>query len=367
MSLRALCLTLCLLGSPIVSAQDACLQRAIAREPLQDEALHGQVVISTLVQGRQDTHVFGDAATQPPLKGDEGFRIASITKPYVAATVFRLTEAGRIDLDAPITRWLPQAWMQQLERDGYEPGRITVRHLLSHTSGLADHAQTQQFLQAITRDPQSEWTRARDVARLVEWADPVGTPGEKFVYSDTGYVLLGEIVEEVTGQDLPDAVRTQLGFDKLGLQRTWWERYEDPRGRRRAHQVFQGADTYTWNPSMDLYGGGGLVASAADVTKFFDALLDGRVFRKPETLAQMLSREGVPADSPYRFGLFVYDKAANSIGHSGFWGTLVMREPVSGRTISGAVTDREDFAAMKAMMEAYVRDAAAGADCAASD
>ncbi|HEX2083374.1 MAG TPA: serine hydrolase domain-containing protein, partial [Xanthomonadaceae bacterium] len=298
MSFRLLCLTLSFLCSSAAFAQDACLQQAIAREPLQDEALHGQVVISTLVQGRHDTRVFGDAAAAPPLEGDEGFRIASITKPYVAATVFRLAEADRIDLDAPITRWLPQAWMQQLESDGYEPGRITVRHLLSHTSGLADHAQTQQFLQAIIRDPQSEWTRARDIARLVEWADPVGTPGEKFVYSDTGYVLLGEIVEEVTGQDLPDAVRTQLDFDKLGLRRTWWERYEDPGDRPRAHQVFQGADTYTWNPSMDLYGGGGLVASAADVATFFDALLDGRVFRKPETLAQMLSREGVPEDSP---------------------------------------------------------------------
>jgi D-alanyl-D-alanine carboxypeptidase len=365
MSFRLLCLTLSFLCSPAF-AQDACLQQAITRAPLQDEALHGQVVISTLVQGRHDTRVFGDAAAAAPLKGDEGFRIASITKPYVAATVFRLAEADRVDLDAPITRWLPQAWTEQLERDGYQPGRITVRHLLSHTAGLADHAQTLQFLKEITGNPQQEWTRARDLARLVEWTDPLGAPGEKFAYSDTGYVLLGGIVEEVTGQDLPDAVRTQLAFDRLGLEHTWWERYDDPHGRGRAHQSFQGADTYAWNPSMDLYGGGGLVASAADVATFFDALLDGRVFHKPETLAQMLSREGIPADSPYRFGLFVYDQAANSIGHSGFWGTLVMREPVSGRTISGAVTDREDFPAMKAMMETYVRDAAAGKDCAAS-
>ena len=345
-----------------MSAQDACLDRVAANRP--QPALHGQVVLSTLdSRHRVSTRVLGRADGAASLRGDEGFRIASITKPYVAATVFRLAETGRIELDAPVTRWLPQAWTRRLQQDGYRPERITVRHLLSHTSGLADHAQAPQFLAAITGDPQGEWTRARDVARLVEWTDPVGVPGEKFSYSDTGYVLLGDIVETVTGQDLPDAVREQLGLDRLGLERTWWERYERPDGRIRAHQVFKGRDTHDWNPSMDLYGGGGLVASTADVAAFFDALLAGRVFDKPETLAAMLSREGIPADSPYRHGLFVYDKAAGSIGHSGFWGTLVMREPVSRRTIAGAVTDIADYPAMKALIEGYARVAATGTDC----
>lgn len=362
MSYRLLCLALCLSSAATALAQDACLQQAVAGQPLQ-ERLQGQVVVATLAQGRAETRVFGVAVGQPPLHGDEAFRIASITKPYVAATVFRLAEEGLLELDASVARWLPAPWMQLLQEDGYAPAGITVRHLLNHTSGLADHAQTPQFLQAITTHPQGEWTRARGLARLVEWTDPVGAPGEKFAYSDTGYVMLGAIVEAVTGQDLPDAVRAQLDLARHGLDRTWWERYEDPRGRARAHQVFQGMDTHAWNPSMDLYGGGGLVASTADVAIFFDALLEGRVFRKPGTLAQMLSREGVPPDSPYRHGLFVYEAAAGSIGHSGFWGTLVMRDPVSGRTISGAVTNRDDFPAMKATMEHYIRAVAADPDC----
>lgn len=364
MTPRTLCLALLLsfaLPAAVASAQDACLQQAVAQGL--EGRLAGQVVVTTLVQGRARTQVLGAAAGEPALRGDEGFRIASITKPYVAATVFRLAEAGRLELDAPITRWLPEAWMRRLREDGYMPDRITVRHLLSHTSGMADHAQTEQFLEQITGNPQGEWTRARDVGRLVEWTDPVGEPGAKFSYSDTGYVLLGAIVEQVTGQDLPDVVRVQLGFDRLGLAHTWWERYEPPRGAR-AHQIFKGTDTYDWNPSMDLYGGGGLVASTTDVARFFDALLSGRVFDEPRTLEEMLSRRGLPEDSPYRHGLFVYDQAAGSIGHSGFWGTLVMREPVSGRTIAGAVTDIGDYPAMKAALEAYVRTAAAGGDCA---
>ena len=256
-------------------------------------------------------------------------------------------------------------------QDGYRPQQITVRHLLSHTSGLADHAQSKQFLGMIKTDPGFEWSRARDVARLVEWTDPVGKPGEKYAYSDTGYVLLGAIVEEITGQDLPDAVRAQLKLDQLGLQDTYWERYEPARGRVRAHQIFEGTDTYGWNPTMDLFGGGGLVASAADVATFFDALLEGRVFARKDTLERMRSASGLPADSPYRLGLLTYDfEGTPGIGHSGFWGTLVVREPKSSRTIAGAVTERADYDKLKQLIGAYVRTVAvpeaAGPGCGAS-
>lgn len=347
------------------AAQDRCLRHAIDASG-SESSPKGQIVLTSLAaDGRRDTQVMA-ATGQAKLDGDEGFRIASITKTFVAATVLRLWEQGRIDLEAPITRWLPASWTQRLSGDGYPPAKMTVRHLLSHTSGLADHAQAEQFIATIKADPATEWSRARDLARLVEWTDPVGAPGEKFAYSDTGYLLLGAIVEEITGQDLPDAVRTQLDFERLGLENTYWERYEPARGRERAHQIFEGDDTYAWNPSLDLYGGGGLVASTADVAAFFDALLEGRVFAKPATLQRMLSAEGIPAGSPYRLGVFDYDlKGAHGIGHSGFWGTLAMRDPVSGRTIAGAVTDRADYPKLKALVEGYIRTAA-GPDAAAA-
>lgn len=340
------------------AAHDACLQQAIDSNGL-DQGLQGQLVLSTLVNGGQpQTRVLssGKDNANPLLSGDEGFRLASITKTYVAATVLRLWEQDRIDLDAPVTRWLPAAWMAKLSGDGYAPERITVRHLLSHTSGMADHAQDARFLEAIKADPGGEWTRARDIARLVAWTDPVGMPGEKYSYSDTGYVLLGSIIETITGEDLPDAVRALLGLDRLGLSGTWWERYQPAGARVRVHQVHGGIDTHGWNPSMDLYGGGGLVASTADVAMFFNALLESRVFARRETLDAMLSADGLPADSPYRLGVIDYDlQGVRALGHSGFWGTLVMREPVSGRTISGAATDVADFRKLKGAMEDYVK------------
>lgn len=344
----------------LAAAQDACLQQAIAKNEAGKD-LHGQLVFSTLTDGgKPETRVLsGNDKANKPLAGNEGFRLASITKTYVAATVLRLWEDGRIDLQAPITRWLPASWMQELAKDGYKPEAITVRHLLSHTSGIADHAQTDQFFDVIKADPSTEWTPARDIAKLVAWTDPVGKPGEKFSYSDTGYILLGAIVESITGQDLPDAVRSQLKLGQLGLADTYWERYEPAGDHVRAHQVYEVYDTYGWNPTMDLFGGGGIVASTADVATFFDALLEGRVFARKETLAKMKSAEGLPHDSPYRLGVFDYDlKDAHAIGHSGFWGTLVMYDPLSRRTIAGATTDRADFRKMKGAMDDYIRSVA---------
>lgn len=365
--MKTMLLVLALLFPPLACAEDACLQQAVARSEASKAMLHGPIVVSTLAHdGSRATRVLPAAkAGTTTLRGDEGFRIASITKTYVAATVLRLWEDGRIDLEAPITRWLPQAWAARLSADGYRPREITVRHLLSHTSGLADHAQSRQFLEMLERDPGHEWSRARDVARLVEWTDPVGKPGEKYAYSDTGYVLLGAIVEAITGQDLPDAVRDQLRLDALGLANTWWERYEPAEGRVRAHQVYEGTDTHGWNPTMDLFGGGGLVASTADVATFFDALLEGRVFAQPRTLERMRSSAGLPEGSPYRLGLLAYDfEGTPAIGHSGFWGTLVAHEPASGRTIAGAVSDRADYDVLKALVGDYVHAvASAGAAC----
>lgn len=349
------------LAASTASAADSCLDQALQAHAFTGGA--GQISIATLARdGSRDTRVLGAVAPDTALHGDEGFRLASITKTYVAATALRLHEDGRLDLQAPIGRYLPKAWMQLLASDGYKPRDITVRHLLSHTSGLADAAQAPQFIATIKANPQTRWTREGDLHHLVEWTDPVGAPGEKFAYSDTGYILLGAIIERITGQTLPQAVRTQLRLDARGVPGTYWERYESPVGGARAHQRFEGLDTHNWDPSMDLYGGGGLVAPPVDVAVFFDALLSGHVFKNPETLALMQSPEGLPSASEYRLGIFAYNlEGTAAAGHSGFWGTLVAREPRSGRTISGAVTDRNDYPQLKQLVSDYVARAHADA------
>lgn len=354
----ALTVTLLALALPAF-ADDRCLARAVETA---DATLQGQVVLSThSKQGPLDTEVLSGVA-HPALNGSEGFRIASVTKTYVAATALRLWEDGKLDLEAPVSRWLPPEWTDLLVRDGYPPERITVRNLLSHTSGLADHAQAPQFIQAIKANPSTQITPADHVRHLIEWTQPVGSPGDQYFYSDTGYILLGKVIEQATGQSLHRAVRAQLDLDRRDLPDTYWEHFEPAEDRVRAHQIFEGVDTHEWSPTMDLYGGGGIVATPRDMAAFFSALLDGKVFRRPQTLALMLSSEGLPSASTYRLGIFAYDfDGIAAYGHSGFWGTLVATEPLSGQTIAGAVTDRQDYPRLKAIVGQYLRQARAEA------
>ena len=111
------------------------------------------------------------------------------------------------------------------------------------------------------------------------------SPASFFSYSDTGYILVGNIIERITGKSLAASVRQWLNFEKLGIKQTYWERFEKaPVDQNRAHQFYESIDTYNWNPAIDLYGGGGLVATPADVALFFNKLLTGQVFKNADTL-----------------------------------------------------------------------------------
>lgn len=302
---------------------------------------------------RANTSFVGDAA----LKADTTFRLASNTKTYTAATILRLWEDGRIKLDESIRTYVDPAYMALLDKDGYDTAKITVRHLLSHTSGMADHAQTKEFLQTIESKPETAWTRQSQLEALVRWTDPIAAPGVKFYYSDSGYCLLGNIIERLTGKPLAATVRSTLQFDKLGLSSTYWETDEPPapHAGARAHLILDGHDTYHWSASLDTYGGGGLVATPEDMARFLFALFDGKVFKRPETLQLMISKTGLPSDSPYRLGIFEYDVGGvKAYGHTGFWGTAAVYVPGQHRAYAFAVTRREAFKPTFEALKGYI-------------
>ncbi|MBK7188967.1 MAG: beta-lactamase family protein [bacterium] len=172
-----------------------------------------------------------DVPADPALTPAHTFRIASNTKTYVAATVLRLAEEGRLSLEAPLADLLPPDLATVLAADGYALEAMTVRQVLSHTAGLADHSGDDRYGEAIIADPAHAWTREEQVQRCAAMFDPLGPAPAPYRYSDTGYVLLGGIVERVTGKPLAAAVREQLGFARLGLGATWWEDAEpEPAG-----------------------------------------------------------------------------------------------------------------------------------------
>ena len=281
-----------------------------------------------------------------PLRPDGTLRVASNTKTYVAASVLRLTEEGRLDLDTPIERVLRPASVATLREGGYRPDAVTVRMLLQHTSGVYDYAGDASYLARVMADPGYRWTRAEQVEWAMSAGAPLGAPGEAFHYSDTGYILLGEVIEVVTGQPMPAAIRSLLGFDTLGLRATWFETLEpEPTGAPpRLLQHTDGLDVALIDASADLYGGGGLVSTLPEMARFYRALLQGEVFRKASTLAIMLEpspQSLASGGDGYGMGLGRW-RLANGVdcfGHAGFWGTEAWHCPATDVTVIGAVTE----------------------------
>ena len=181
-----------------------------------------------------------DPLTGSTLTPAHTFRIASNTKTYVAAAVLRLAERGELSLDDSLDRHLPVALVDLLTDDGYDLSAMTIDQVLAHTSGLFEHPADPRYEESILADPQYNWTRLEQITRCVEWGDPVGGPGEKFSYSDTGYIILGGIIATLTGQNLGVAVRELLEVEKLGLTSTWWEVLEEkpPAGKKPAGLLF---------------------------------------------------------------------------------------------------------------------------------
>ena len=292
---------------------------------------------------------------------DTPLRIASNTKTYVAATALRLYERGQIDLDATLAASGDPSYTKALSDLGYDVNAITIRHLLMHASGMPDHADD-AYVAAVLQEPKRVWTRIEQVTLLADRGPPLGDPGTVYRYSDTGYVILGDILERASGRSLAELVRTELRLDRFTS--TWWERQEQaPTGaKNRARQYLEGAPVSDIDPSVDLFGGGGLLASTRDLALFMQALFHGAIFDDPATLALMRTAPAHPSPDRYRIGLQPKSLANGGspgtevLGHSGFWGTVVWYVPELDVVIAGAILDGAGWPSLIKLLEQIVAE-----------
>ena len=349
---------LCVLASPVAGQAAACPAAEVASLRASIQAL-----LDSIVKARPDiagavVHVeaprrclswsgaagVADRATGARLSPDQPHRMASNTKTYVAAATLRLYEEGKVKLDAPIAGLLSKESVETLRRGGYDPGVITLRHLLTHTSGIFDYAMSTPYQEAVFGSPTKRWTRDEQLQFAVDKGQPYGAPGTIFKYSDTGYILLGEIIERASGRPLAAALRSLLGYERNGWKATWLETLEPvpPGTPDRAHQYIGTADSYGWDPSFDLYGGGGLTASMRDMAAFTRALFEARVYRKKETLDLMLTQPPLPTERTYRYGIYSRNVGGvTAFGHTGFWNTFSFHIPERDLTIAASLTQQE--------------------------
>ncbi|SDZ84143.1 D-alanyl-D-alanine carboxypeptidase [Thiothrix caldifontis] len=288
------------------------------------------------------------------------FRVASISKVFTATVVLQLVEEGYLTLDTPLSRLLDNTLLPA----GYTlddlhvmggvkaGGSITVRQLLQHTAGLRDYlADTptaqdgnglfaQMIGEVLSNNGQGLASRQWNGRALLGYylssglaANALAAPGRQFEYSDTHYLLLGLVIEQVTGQSLSANYRGRI-FNRLGMVNTWHEGFETGRGRLAHHfynLVAQGNNldiTATSLNTSAAWASGALVSTTEDLTLFLRALMHRELFRERTTLQLMRQTSGV---SP-NYGLGLQRAVFNGRemwGHAGFWGTMMLYDPAN--------------------------------------
>ncbi len=304
-------------------------------------------------------------ADGPLAAGDEGqpaerpFRIASIAKPFTAATVLTLVGDGRLDLRQAIAGLVTPRTREALEGGGYDPSAIRLAHLLCHTSGLFDHTEAPSYLPAVFASPARRWTRGEQIEIAMREGRPWGAPGAIYRYSDTGYIILGEIIERATGLGLAQAVRMRLRLDDLGLARTWWEGAEPhPADAPKLARQYAGEVCATdIDPSFDAFGGGGLVSTVGDLTVFLRALLGGLILPADQLRAALRTPPfRVPTEGPDPWRTHNHLLATMpagdrwGFGHTGAWGSVVVHVPEHDAVIA-ATLNREGPTAIAGLRE----------------
>lgn len=352
-----LLLSYCLSGCNTVDTDVAPAQVPVALQELLQEVLDGSYeqvpgASLTVIAPDIDLHWTGTAgydseARERLLSADQPFRIASVTKTFVAAAMLRLHETGQLNIDDPIDKYLRDEHRHLLQNHAYPTDSITWRQCLNHTSGLYDYAMGgRTFEELIINNPQRQWTRTEQVQLAMESGSATGTPGERYQYGDTGYILAGATLEAITDTNLGVALRQLLRYEQLEMESTWLERIETAPTDHPpfVHRYYKRYNTTEWDPSIDLYGGGGLVATTADLATFTHALFNGDIYDQEATLHLMLEAPTyaptyLPKEDPrykdYRQGMWrisLYGEDAYM--HGGLWGTGIMHMPAYNCTIA---------------------------------
>ncbi|WP_221352337.1 serine hydrolase domain-containing protein [Streptomyces beigongshangae] len=256
----------------------------------------GVVALSAGPRGsRHATAGLADRATGDPARPGDRFRIASTTKTFVATVMLQLVGEGRVSLDDTVEHWLPGA----VSGNGNDGGAITVRQLLQHTSGLFDYAADLPVFTSTDgyrADRYTTWTPEQLVAVATEHV-PNFAPGEGWGYSNTNYILAGMIIQKATGHSWEREVTARV-IRPLGLRDTTAPTtYPRISGRHlRGYSSFgedrAPIDVTDLNPTA---GGaaGAMISTTADLSRFYRALLGGRLLR-PAELALMRTAVRAP-------------------------------------------------------------------------
>jgi len=266
--------------------------------------------------------------------------------------MMKLTEQGLIDLDVPIANYVSAEIMDGLhiyEGQDYS-GTLTTRHLLQHTSGLADNwtHESGEFMELVLEgDLDKLWEPEETIRWVKEQYPPLFVPGESLHYADINYMIAGLVIESATGLPLHEVYREQI-FGPLGMEHTYMEFREDPRpsisGRTLSHVYYEDVD-YTNHRSISAdWAGGGLVTTTADMNRFMQSFVNDEIFANPETRAAMFDWVDWEGDDTLDYGLGVMRIQGKTLmvwGHLGVGQVLMYYWPDGDVILTGTLNQQD--------------------------
>ncbi|MES5939355.1 MULTISPECIES: serine hydrolase [unclassified Bacillus cereus group] len=274
-----------------------------------------------------------DLRTKKPMKTDFRFRIGSTTKTFIATVLLQLAGENRLNLDDSIEKWLPGV----IQGNGYDANQITIRQILNHTSGIAEYLKSKDY---DIMDTKKLYT-AEELVKMGISLPPDFAPGKGWSYSNTGYVILGILIEKVTGNSYAEEVENRI-VEPLELSNTFLpgnstvipgtkhaRGYESYDGESELKDV-----TYSYPGSSD----GDMISTADDLNKFFSYLLSGKLL-KEQQLKQMLTTVPTGTEGIDGYGLGIYEtKLPNRVSIWGHGGASPGFSNFAGGTLGGKHT-----------------------------
>ncbi|GAB1855760.1 hypothetical protein MHTCC0001_05940 [Flavobacteriaceae bacterium MHTCC 0001] len=259
--------------------------------------------------------------TKEPLTLNSQFRLASVSKQFTGMSIMKLKEAGRLDYDQNVKELLPR----------FPYNNITVRHLLHHMSGLKDYMQLMEENWE-PKDSTKTYILGNDEIINVFYEvkpDLDFEPGERWEYSNTGYMFLASIVEQVSGQHFRDFLKENI-FDPLKMDNTVLYKYQKDPDQNMPNRVFGyrtalnqvDLEPNDYNLMNDVRGDGGIYSTLEDLFKWNQALANHTIIQKEfldEAWKPGVLNNGEPTD--YGFGWFIDSEGSEPkvVNHSGGW------------------------------------------------
>lgn len=289
---------------------------------------------------------YSEKNLKTPLHANQPALTASNTKTYLAASILKLVEQNKLDLEQPIEKIIKTSTNSLLLNAGYQTNVILIKHLLSHTSGISDYVDDDYF-KFIDQNKKYRWTRDEQIKLAMTKGKPLGMPGDTFQYADVNYLLVSEVLENTTKLSYDKAIAKLLDFKKHGLNSTWFYTIQKKPAKSKAlvHQYNSKLnwDSYDLDPSWDLYGGGGIATTTNELACFLKLLFEGKIIRDTSLITKMIA----PVYSKTNYCLGIRNLNINDYKayyHGGWWGTDAMYFPQLETSIVIYVLERTEKA-----------------------